>query len=171
MLEKNRSQHYSCLKNMVNQHDQDSDINKCILFINKIKEHRHNKIKKKQIDTFECLYFKNHGYSHNLNRQTQNFDNTDCTLSRHLNVLSSFADTSLPVSNNPAVPATPMAPTPSTGTGPALTAPYSTSSHPCSSSRDICKNTDHTKKWVINLSKPPLTAEHLSLLKRPQTLL
>ena len=31
MFEKNRSQYYSCLKNMVNQHDQDSDINKCIL--------------------------------------------------------------------------------------------------------------------------------------------
>ena len=40
MLEKNRSQYYSHIKNMVNQHDQDLDINKCILFINNIKEHR-----------------------------------------------------------------------------------------------------------------------------------
>ena len=71
MLENNRSQYYSHLKNMVNQHDQDSDINKCILFINKIKEHRHNKIKEKQINKFKCLYFKKHGYHHNLNRQTQ----------------------------------------------------------------------------------------------------
>ena len=47
MFEKNRSQYYSHLKSMVNEHDE--DINKCILFINKIKDHRHSKIKEKQI--------------------------------------------------------------------------------------------------------------------------
>ena len=37
MFKKNRSQYYSHLKNMINQHDQETDIEKCILFINKIK--------------------------------------------------------------------------------------------------------------------------------------
>ena len=45
MFEQNRSQYYSHLKNMINQHDQEIDIEKCIQFINKIKEHRHSKIK------------------------------------------------------------------------------------------------------------------------------
>ena len=84
MFKNNRSHYYSHLKNMINQHDQ--DINKCILFINKIKEHRHSKIKEKQINKFKRLYFKRYGYQHNLNRQMQNFNNIDWdhTLSRHL---------------------------------------------------------------------------------------
>ena len=53
MFEQNRSQLYSHLKNMINQHDQETDIGKCIQFINKIKEHRDNKIKNKHIDKFE----------------------------------------------------------------------------------------------------------------------
>ena len=58
MFEQNRSQYYSHLKNMINQHDQERDIGKCIEFINKIKEQRHSKIKNKHINKFECLYFK-----------------------------------------------------------------------------------------------------------------
>ena len=81
-------------------------------------------------------------------------------------VPSSFSDTSTPVNSNPTVPATPKAPTPSTDTDPALTAPYSTNGDPHSSSRDACKSTNHTNKWVINLSKTPFTTEQLSLLQK-----
>ena len=165
MLENNRSQYCSHLKNMLNQHDQESDINKCILFINRIKDHRHNKIKEKEINKFKHLYFKKHGYYHNRNRQTQHFDTINCTLSGHLNVPSSFSDTSTPVNSNPTVPATPMAPTPSTDADPAPTAPSSTNNHPCYSSRDTCKNINCTNMWVINLSKTPLTMEQLSYKK------
>ena len=161
MFGKNRSQYYSHLKSMVNEHDE--DINKCILFINKIKEHRHSKIKEKQIDKFKCLYFKRYGYQHNLNRQTQNTDNIDWdhTLSWHLNVPSSFSNTSPPASDNPTVPATSMAPTPA-GTDPAPTTP----GHQHISSRDTCKTSGCTNKWVINLSKTPLMPEQLSLLQK-----
>ena len=112
MFEKNRSQCYFHLKNMINQHAQETDIEKCILFINKMKEHRHSKIKEKHINKFEHLYFKRFGYHHNLNRHTQNFNNInqDCTLSKHLYVPSSFSTTSSEANYNPSVPATPMAP-------------------------------------------------------------
>ena len=164
MFKKNRSQYYSYLKNMINQHDQETDVEKCILFINKIKEHRHRKIKEKHISKFEHLYFKRFGYHHNLNRHTQNLDNIDqdCTLSGHLNVPSSFSTTSSEASTNPSFPATPRAPTPSSSADPAPTAPR----HPPSSSRDTCKTDDHTNKWVINLSKTHLTPEQLFPLQK-----
>ena len=58
------------------------------------------------------------------------------------------------------IPATPMAPTPSIGTAdtdPALRLPPSSTSH---------ASTDHMDKWVISLSKTPLTKEQLSLLQK-----
>ena len=154
MFAKNRSKYYSCLKNMINQHDQDSDIEKCILFINKIKEHMHSKIKEKHINKFKCLYFKRYGYHHNSPGKCK----SSITLAkialwaRHLNVPSSFSNTCSQASSNPVVPATPMAPTPSSSTDPA---PTTTPGHPPSQFRDTCKTNDHTKKWVINLSKTP----------------
>ena len=60
-------------------------------FINKIKEHRHDKIKKKNIKKFEKLYFKRFGYHHNLNRHTASFGNINHNsqdLSRQSNVPS-----------------------------------------------------------------------------------
>ena len=166
MFDKNRSQYYSCVKSMLNEHDE--DINKCILFINKTKEHRHSKIKERQIDKFEHLYFKRYGYQHNLNRQAQNIDSIDqdCTWSGHPNVPSSLSNTSPTASSNPAVPATPMAPTPSSGTDPAPMAPNTTPGNPHLSSRDTCKNSDCINKWVINLSKTPLMPQQLSLLQK-----
>ena len=95
-LEEQRKRQYSQFKdmlinmlNMPNQHvqdaDPDSDLYRCRLFINKIKEHRHNKTKRRQIDKFDQLFFKCCGYHHNLTRQPQNFKNinTQCTLNRH----------------------------------------------------------------------------------------
>ena len=49
---------------MLNEHEH--DINRCLQLIYKAKEHRHDKIKRKQIDKFEHLYFKKHGYHHNF---------------------------------------------------------------------------------------------------------
>ena len=148
---------------MINQDDQETDIEKCILFINKIKEHRYSKIKEKHIDKVKHLYFKRFGYCHNLNRHMQNLNNIDqdCTLSKHLKVPSSFSTTSSETSNNPSVPATPMASTPSSSTDLAPTVPR----HLPSSSMDTCKTDNHTNKWLINLSKTPLTPEQLSLLQ------
>ena len=172
MFEKNRSQYFCCLKNMVNPHDQDSDINKCILFINKIKEHRHSKIKEKHINKFEHLYFKRFGYHHNLNRQMQNIDSIDqdCTLSRHLNVPSSFSDTFSQASSNSAGPATPTAPTPSSSADPAPVATTATPGNPPFSLTDTCKTSNHTKKWVINLSKTPSLQNSYPFYKKAHTL-
>ena len=69
-----------------NQHGQDPDLDldRSRLFINKIKDHRHSKIKEKHIDNFQRLYFKCYGYHHNLNRHTVNSGNIDQnTLSGH----------------------------------------------------------------------------------------
>ena len=99
MFEQNRSQYYSYLKNMINQHDQDLYIGKCIQFINKLKEHRHSKIKNKHISKFKHLYFKRFGYHHNFTRNSQFLNNTDCALSGQSNVPSSF----LPLCPVPAV--------------------------------------------------------------------
>ena len=92
--------------------DPDSDLERYRLFINKIKEQRHNKTKRRQINKFDCLFFKCHGYHHNHSRQTQNLENINAqsTLSGHQNVPSSFASTSTQTSSNPVVPATSMAP-------------------------------------------------------------
>ena len=118
------------------------------------------KLKAKHI---EKLYFKHHGCQYNLNRQTNNSSNIDSdqnTLSRQPNVPSSISRTSTTVSTSTSIPATPMAPIHSnstTDTNPAPRFPPSSTSHTC---------TDCTDKWVINLSKTPLTNEQLSLLQK-----
>ena len=140
-FEEQRKRQYLQFKdmlNMLNQHDQEADLERCRLFINKIKEHGDNKTKKRQIDKFDRLFYKRYGYHHNLTRQmqTQNFSNIDqqCTLSGHHNVPSSFCSTSTQASSNPAVPATSMAPTPSTGADLSM-APSVAPGHPPSNSR------------------------------------
>ena len=114
-LDKERETQYKKFKDMLthsNQHDKDPDLDRCRLFINKIKDHRHSKIKEKHISKFERLYFKCYGYLNNINRHAENIDNIDHrnTLSGHQNVPSSIYRTSTPVSNPTTVPATPMAP-------------------------------------------------------------
>ena len=50
MYEQTRCEQYSHLKNMLKEQDQhDQDIGKCIQFINRIKEQRHDKIKNKSV--------------------------------------------------------------------------------------------------------------------------
>ena len=46
--------------------DPNNILDRARLFIHRIKDHHHNKIKAKQIDKFKCLYYKIHGYHHNL---------------------------------------------------------------------------------------------------------
>ena len=167
-LNKQRETQYKKFNDMQfkpNLHVQDptpnSDLDRSRMFINKIKEHRHNKTKRRQIDKFDWLYFKHNGYHHNLTRQASNLKNIDQqnTLGGHQNVPSSFSSTS----SQSTVPVTPMAPIPSTSTAPA---PDPAPRLPPSSSSDTC--TDQTNKWVINLSQTPVTMEQLSLLqKRP----
>ena len=139
------------------------DLERCRLIINKIKDHRHDKIKRRQIDKFDCLFFKCHGYHHSLSRQTQNLDNIDTqsTLSRHWNVPSSFTNSSTQPSSNPVVPATSIAPTPSISTDPASNiAPGLPTNY-----RGTCTNND---KWVINISRPPHCRTFVTSTKRIQ---
>ena len=58
----NRAKCNSQLRNLI----QEDDIIKCMFLINKIKEYRHNKVKGKQIDKFECLFRKSNIYQHNF---------------------------------------------------------------------------------------------------------
>ena len=112
MYKETRCKQYPCLNNMINEHDQhDQDFGKCIQFINKIKEHRHGKIKTKQIDKFKCLYFKQYGYYHNFTRNFHNIDNINHnhSLSRQSNKPSRNSTALSNASSNPTVPATPMA--------------------------------------------------------------
>ena len=160
-LDKQRESQYKKFKDMLfkpNQHVQgtdpspeaDLDLERSRLFINKIKKHRHNKIKGKHIDKFKRLFFKHYGYFDNLTRQTTNVDNInqENTFSRHPNVPSSFPRTSTPASGHSTVPATSMAPTPSSSTAPAL-APRPQQSN------QLYTCIDCTNKWVINLSRIP----------------
>ena len=51
--ENQRFEYHTRLKNLIQ--DQDQDIAACILLISKIQEHRHSKIKAKQIDKVDRL--------------------------------------------------------------------------------------------------------------------
>ena len=161
-LNKQRETWYRKFKDMLfnsNQHvqDPDLDLERSRLFINRIKDHRHSKIKEKHIDKFKRLYFKCHGYLLNLNRHAVNLSNINHhnTLSRHWNVPSSFSSTSTTASNPTTVLTTPSTSTSDYNPAPGL--PPSSHSHTC---------TDCTNKWVIKLSKTPLTKEQLSLLQK-----
>ena len=163
-LDKQRETQYKKFKDMLaNQHDQDSDLDRCRLLINKIKDHRHSKIKEKHIDRFERLYFKCYGHLNNINRQAENINNIKCqnTLSGHQKVPSSITTTSTTASNPSTVPATPMAPTSSNSTA---------DSNPTPRLPSFSLNHTCTDKWVINLSKPPLPRNNYSYSKKDQTM-
>ena len=167
-LDKQRENQYQKFKDTLDQNNSDHEqyLDRSRTFINRIKEHRHDKIKKKHIDKFEKLYFKRYGYHHNLSRHNTSFGNIDHNfkaLSRQSNVPSNFSTRSTNHSSTSSIPATPMAPTPSTHAAdfqPAANQPVPgqpVSNHTC---------TSHMDKWVINLSKTPLTQEQLSLLQK-----
>ena len=120
MLDKQREDQYRKFKDTLsNNNDHDQDLDRSRLFINKIKDHRHDKIKTKHIGKFKKLYFKHHGCHYNLSSHTNNSGNINSipnTLSRQPNVPSSISTTSTTTSTSTSVPATPMAPTPSSST-------------------------------------------------------
>ena len=178
MLDKQRVEQYSKFKEILNNqttntdqisvsdisHDQDLD--RARLLINRTKEHGHNKTKTKQIDKFEHLHYKRYACHQNLTSHSQHFEhinhNTN-SLSRQPNVPSGSSPRPSTSSSNSSVPATSMAPTPSTSTATTQT----TQANPTSSNPynlNTCR--DHTDKWVINLSKTPLTSDQLSLLQK-----
>ena len=183
MLDKQREEQYTKFKDILSSHNHantvqisvsdpeqdqalDLGLDRSRLFINRIKELQHEKIKTKQINKFERLYYKQYGCHHNLNRHNHRFDNTDhnsSSLSGQPNVPSSFSPRSSTASTTSSVPATPMDPTPSTSTMATHTKQgIPTSSNP--NNTHTC--TDHMDKWVINLSQTPLTNEQLSLLQK-----
>ena len=61
MYEHNQFLNHTHLKNQISE----DDLFTYIWFINMIKEHRHDKIKSKHIDKFECLVRKHGGYHPN----------------------------------------------------------------------------------------------------------
>ena len=114
-LDKQREKHYQEFKDILNQNNSDNEqcLERSRTFINRIKEHRHDKIKKKHINKFEKLYFKRYGYHHNLNRCTPSFGNIDHNfqaLSRQSNVPSAFSTKTTNYSSTSSIPATPRAP-------------------------------------------------------------
>ena len=145
MLDKQREDQYKKFKDTIsnqNNQEHDQDLDRSRLFINRIKEHRHDKIKKKHNEKFEKLHFKCYGYHHNINRYTPSFNNTDNdsnALSRQPNVPSRFYTRSTPASTTSSIPATPMAPTPSShaaATHPAPRLLSSSTSHTCTRHMD-----------------------------------
>ena len=178
MLDKQRAEQYSKFKESlsnsttntaltsVSDTPRDQVLDMARLLINKIKEHRHNKIKTKQQGKFECLHYKRYGCHHNLNSHHQLFDHihhNSNALGRQPNVPTGSTPRPSTSSNNSRVPATPMTPTPSTST----TTTQPTQANP-TSGNPLNPNTcrDHTDTWVINLSRTPLTADQLTLLQK-----
>ena len=178
MLDKQRAEQYSKFKESLNNSSTNTALNsvsdtpldqvldRARLLINKIKEHWHNKIKTKQQGKFECLHYKRYGCHHNFNSHHQFFDHIDCNsnaLGRQPNVPSGSSPRPSTSSINSSVPATSMAPTPSTST----TTTQPTQANPTSGNPpnpNTCR--DHMDKWVINLSRTPLTADQLTLLQK-----
>ena len=167
-LDKQRENQYKKFKDTLDQNNPDHEqhLDRSRTLINKIKEHRHDKIKRKHISKFEKLYFKRYGYHHNLNRPNNNFSNIDHNfqaLSGQSNVPSNFSTRSTNNSSTSSVPATPMALTPSTHTAvfqPAANQPVPgqpVSNHTC---------TNHMDKWVINLSKTPSLRNNYPFYKK-----
>ena len=76
-LDKQRENQYQKFKDTLdhNSSDHEQYLDTSRTFINKIKEHRHDNIKKKHIDKFKKLYFKRYGYHHNLSRCNTSFGN------------------------------------------------------------------------------------------------
>ena len=144
MYEHNRCMYYSQLRNMVTE----SEIYMCIHLIDRIKEHRHNKVKARQINKFKCLVVKNKGRSGYLDSFTRHsnsaiFDNTN-----ENNSLGRRSSQSNPSSSS-THPTTPTGITTNTTTttdaAPNIPAPSADSN-----------NTSTQNKWVINLTNTPL---------------
>ena len=114
-LDKQREDQYQKFKDNLNPNNQEHEqyLDRSRIFINRIKEHRHDKIKTKHIAKFKKLYFKRYGYHHNINRCTSSFDNIDRNsnaFSGQSNVPSRFSTRTTNYSPTLSIPATPMTP-------------------------------------------------------------
>ena len=94
-LDKKRENVYQKFKDTLDQNNLDHEqyVDRSRTFIYRIKEHRHDKIKRKHIDKFKKLFFKRYGYHHNLSRHNTSFGNIDHNLqglSGQSNVPSNF---------------------------------------------------------------------------------
>ena len=129
-------------------------MDRCRLFINKIKEHRHDNIKNKHIEKFEKLHFKQYGYHHNINRHTPSFnDSGNDTLSGQPNVPSRFSTRPTSTSTTSSIPVTPMAPhLPPTQWLPMQHLGYLLPAPTPAPAIHVPNTSD---KWVINLSRNP----------------
>ena len=149
--------YYSKLKSMVTE----NEIYMCIYLINRIKEHRHNKIKTRQIDKFKCLVFKRKsGYLDNFTRHNNStiFNNTGQNLSLSGHALQCSQSSS---STNHAVSTEAAYVTPSTtASAPTVLAPAA----PSVVDNNI--NNNIKQKWVINLTNTTLTTAQETLLAR-----
>ena len=70
-----RGKQFSHLKTIFSQQpnqQHDQDLYKCLAFIHKIKELRHNKIKSRQINKFDQLFYKQFGHHHNFTSHGHN---------------------------------------------------------------------------------------------------
>ena len=156
MYEHNGYMYYSQLRNKVTK----SEIYVCTHLINRIKEHRHNKIKARQINKFECLVSKGKsGYFDNFTRHNNSaiFNNTDQnSLSRHSSQSNHFNNST---SNT--------APTKAASMVPSTTDPAPTNLAPTAPSMgDNNINNNNQCKWVIKLTNTPLTTVQQTHLAR-----
>ena len=171
MLDKQRTDQYSKFKGILSNQTTNRDpisvsdtpcdqiLDRARLFINRIKEHRHDKIKARQQNKFEWLFFKIHGCHHNLSRHHQVFDN----INPNSNNLGNHPNVPTGSSPRPSTPSNTSTPATSTANNQPTTAnPNNTNSNPNNPSQA----TDHMAKWVINLSRAPLTNDQLTLLQK-----
>ena len=144
--------------------DPDTILDRARLFIHRIKDHHHKKIKTKQIDKFEHLYYKIHGCHHNITRHNPLFDNIDhnnSSLSSQPNVPSSISPRSSTTSISSNVPATHRPPIPSTSQMSTLTTQgNSTSGNPLNILFLIII---HNGKYTHPPQTPPSPYLHLDL--------
>ena len=145
--------------------DHEQTLQRARVFIHRIKDHRHNKIRNKQINKFERLFYKIRGYHHNLIRHNNNLDNINqnSSFSGQPTVPSSSSPTTSTTSTTSNVPATPVPPTPSIPTTSNLSAQGNPTSG-ITSNQHTCRTP--LDKWVINLSNTPLSIDQLTLLQK-----
>ena len=176
MLDKQRAEQYSKFKEIISNQTSNTDhfsvsdtprdqvLDRARLFINNIKEQQHDKIKTKQQNKFEQLYFKIHGCHHNLTRHPQNLDNIQQN-SSHLGGQPCVSTSSSPSNSttNSSLTTSTSTPRPSNNT----TIHHPTMAKPTSINPNHSNTTtNHTDKWVINLSQTPLTTNQLLLLQK-----
>ena len=152
-LDKHWFTSYTHLREIITE----DDMFMCIWFLNKIKEHRHVKTKKRHINKFERLLRKS-GYHHNHQTNDRCLpsilnDTTSVVLPQTQNNNNSGETTTATTTTRP----------PATST---TTATTTTSTTTGSNNNNPDTSIGSSNKWVINLSSKPLTQVQSLLLAR-----